>query len=121
MLKNILYLSIFTTVVVAAAVFLSIYHNFTSNSVSADTTIQVEQIPDSFDATTVDAIKDRKVVPVDLSVTLLSSGAQTSPATSSAKQSAPTPTPREVSPLTSPTEVTTQATSSSQTNTGLPL
>ena len=120
MLKNILYLSILTTLVVLASVFLSIYHNLTTTTAAEDTTIQVTAIPSTFNTTTITGLKSRKVVSADLSVSLLSQILGNTGASQSATLLTPTPTPLLTAStgalLTLP--VTIQATSSSKTNSG---
>src|SRR5437870_2995135 len=70
MLKNILYISIFTAIVVASSALLSIYHSIKSNETAPDSNIQISPIPPTFDSTTVNSLNARLQVAVDLSAKL---------------------------------------------------
>lgn len=69
MLKNflfLLYFAILTTTVVASWIGFSIYHNFSSSTISVDTGIRITPIPSNFDKKTIDSLKERKQINVDL-------------------------------------------------------
>lgn len=71
MLKNLAYLSIFTTFVVAVWIGLSVYHNATSSTISSTATIQIDPISPTFDTDVISALKKRSFVESNLSETIV--------------------------------------------------
>ena len=66
MLKNLLYIAILTTIVVASWIGFGIYHNSISSTISKDTEIKIIPISPSFETKTINALKVKKVIKVDL-------------------------------------------------------
>lgn len=66
MLKNLIFFSGFTLFVVAAWVGLGIYHNTTTSTISQTTNIRVLPIAPSFDKDTIDELRKRKMIIVNL-------------------------------------------------------
>lgn len=67
MLKNLLLLSSFSAFVVVVLIGLEIYHNFSTSSLSSRTQTRIESIPPNFDKETLESLKERVPVVVDLS------------------------------------------------------
>lgn len=67
MLKNLLLLAIFTLFTVVALVIFNVYHNSTATKISEDLTKKVTPIDSSFDTQTLEKLKTREVIDVDLS------------------------------------------------------
>lgn len=70
MIKNILYISIFTVFAVTVWIGLNIYHGYTNTTVSKDVNIRVVPIDPSFDLETLNRLKERKSVPVSFTETI---------------------------------------------------
>lgn len=66
MLKNLIYLSGFSLFVVIVIIALNIYHTVTISTLPTITQIRVIQITPTFDKTTIDNLKKRKQISVDL-------------------------------------------------------
>jgi hypothetical protein len=66
MLKNLIYLSGFSLFVVIVIIALNIYHNSTISTLPAITQTRIIQITPTFDKTTIDNLKKRKQINVDL-------------------------------------------------------
>lgn len=66
MLKNLILFSGFTLFVVATWIGLGIYHNTTTSTVSQTTNLRVLPITPSFDKDTIDELKERKEIIVNL-------------------------------------------------------
>lgn len=66
MLKNIKYIIVFTTFLIAAWIFLGVYHNLTTSTVSQDTKTVILPISSTFDLKTLRDIQKRKKMVIDL-------------------------------------------------------
>lgn len=66
MIKNILYLSILINVGVLALIGFNVYHNSKTSTVSEDTNIQAAPITPTFDTKTIDELKTRSEIIVNL-------------------------------------------------------
>lgn len=71
MLKNLVYLAIFTTFTIAVWIGLTIYHNFSTTTISEVAQIQIVPIDSTFNQPVVQNLKKRTQVQADLSQTLL--------------------------------------------------
>lgn len=69
MIKGLLYLAILTTVVMISWVGFGIYHNFTTSTINADTSIAITPIPPQFDKRTIEKMKSKKSIDADLNKT----------------------------------------------------
>ena len=67
MLKNLVYLAIFTTFIVLVWIGVTIYHNFSTTTISEVTQIQIVPIKATFNKETVSNLKRRKQINADLS------------------------------------------------------
>lgn len=67
MLKNLLLLSLFSAFVVVVLIGLEIYHNFQTSSLTSRTQTRVIPIPPTFDKETLEELKTRQAVQVNLS------------------------------------------------------
>lgn len=67
MLKNLVNLSILTTVVVAVWLFVSIFNSSTSTTVSPELANQIIPIPATFNMQALDQLEKRTFIPTDLS------------------------------------------------------
>ena len=67
MIKNLLYFSIITTIVIISWISFGVYHSFTASTIADDTSILITPIPGSFDDATIRRITTRRVIQVDLS------------------------------------------------------
>lgn len=65
-IKNIVYLAILTTVVVASWIGFSVHHSYTTSTIGSDTKIRITPIAPQFDKTTVERLRAKKVINVDL-------------------------------------------------------
>lgn len=79
MLKNLVYIAIFTLFVSSLWVGLSIYHNFSSTTISKDLDIQIVPIADSFDVSAINILKKKQLIEVNLAQTVSSPSAKTTP------------------------------------------
>lgn len=70
MLKNLVYIAVFTLFVTGIWVGLSIYHNFSSSTISKDLDIQIVSIDDTFDTSAIDILKKKQLLDVSLSQTV---------------------------------------------------
>lgn len=66
-MKNLLYLAILTTIVVLSWVGFGIYNASVTSTITSDTSIAITPIPRDFNKSTIVSIKNKKVIPVDLS------------------------------------------------------
>ena len=66
MLKNLLLLSGFSTFAVIAIVAFNIYHNYTLSSLPEVTQTRALSIPSTFDSQTIESLRSRKPIQVDL-------------------------------------------------------
>jgi hypothetical protein len=66
MVKNILYLSIFTFIVILSWIAFGVYHNHTTTTISNDAQILITPIEPNFDNATIDRIRQRTVVEANL-------------------------------------------------------
>lgn len=66
MLKNILYLAIFSTFTVVCWIFFSVYHGGTDPQISSGIEARIIPIPPSFDQETTQRIRQRKTIFVNL-------------------------------------------------------
>ena len=111
MIKNLVYLAVFTFVIILSWIAFGIYHSYTTSTISSDTGILISPIPAHFDIDVVKNLKARKVVPADLSAQ--SPHATEAATTITPTQAQPTPTvPIQPSILPSPPP----ASNSAQTN-----
>ena len=92
MIRNLLYFAIFTTIIVASWLIFGIYHFTITSTINEDTGIIISPIPGKFDQATIDKLKTRKQIIVDLSETRNNSGTST-PAASIKSEILPTPIP----------------------------
>lgn len=67
MLKNLLLLSSFSAFVVVTLIGLEIYHNFTKSSLTSRTQTRIIPIPPNFDTETLEGLKLRNPIDVNLS------------------------------------------------------
>ncbi len=70
MLKNLVYLAIFTSFVVLVWMILSIYHNVTSSTISTTISTQIAPLAPSFDVSAIDNLKKRAEVSSNRSETI---------------------------------------------------
>lgn len=84
MIKNLLYFSILTTIVILSWITFGVYHNYTTSTIAPDASILITPIPGRFDDVTIRRITTRRVIQVDLSQNKLEASATPtiSPATS---------------------------------------
>lgn len=106
MLKNLFYFAILTTVFVLSWIGFGIYDNFTKSTISSDTQIRIIPISSTFDTKTIDSLKTKKIITVDLQESI------TYPTSS--------PTDKSASPSSIP-QNTFQGTQSAQTKSGFGL
>jgi hypothetical protein len=66
MLKNLLLLSAFSAFAVVVIIGFNVYHNFTLSSLPSITKKRVVAIPATFDKATIEELKKRKPITVDL-------------------------------------------------------
>lgn len=104
MLKNLLYLSIFTTFVVIVWIGLSVYHNYTTSTLSSATQIQIEQIDPSFNIQAVEKIKKRTQIRADLQDSTFQDVASNEGTNSAEVLALPTITPLENTQISPPLE-----------------
>ncbi len=112
MLKNLVYIAVFTLFVSSLWVGLSIYHNFSSTTISKDLDIQIVPIADSFDMSAVNILKKKQLIEVNLAQTVSSPSAKITP---SPAANIITPSPQAkltpaltATPSISPTPTTSQ-------------
>lgn len=104
MLKNITYLSIFTTFVVLVWISLTVYHSFTASTITRDVDIQILPLSPTFNTSVIESLQAREPLPVNLSITISTSSAITAPIPSAAPSVAPAPS---IKPLVKPSETPT--------------
>jgi len=106
MIRNLLYFAIFTTIIVASWLIFGIYHFSVTSTINEDTSIVITPIVGKFDQATINKIKSRSQVLVDLSETRNASGIST-PAASLRSEALPNaiPTFPVVTPIASVTPV----------------
>ncbi len=116
MLKNLVYLAVFTFFVSSLWVGLSIYHNFSSSTISKDLDIQIVPIADSFDTSAINILKKKQLIEVNLAQTVSSPSARITPKPTETiseptpqLKSTPTLTPA-IAPSVSPSPTNTQIT-----------
>lgn len=66
MFKGILYLAIFTATVVASWMGFSVYHGYTTSTISSSEAIIITPISAGFDREVIEKIKTKKIIKVDL-------------------------------------------------------
>lgn len=71
-MKNFIYLSILTAFVVLCWIIFSIFHNSTTSTISQDTSITINPIKPLFDLKTLDQLKQRKNLSVNLETEIAS-------------------------------------------------
>lgn len=101
MLKTLVNFAILTTVVIAVWIFVSVFHNFTSTTISETVATQIEPIPATFDVRAISILQKRIFIPTDLSETIPYADSDSKSATQSGKvsdePSTVTPTPTATS------------------------
>ncbi|HVZ67470.1 MAG TPA: hypothetical protein VG917_04345 [Patescibacteria group bacterium] len=65
-LKGLLYITLLTTAAIISWIAFSIYHSNTASTIAPDTAIIITPIPAQFDRETIEKLKTKKVVEVDL-------------------------------------------------------
>lgn len=96
-MKDFIYLSALTSFVVFSWIVFSIVHNLSNSTIPPNTSILITPIPASFDRKTLDEIKKRKNLSVNLEESLVAS-------TTPIPTSTPIPTPTQVPPENTPEE-----------------
>lgn len=66
MIKNILYIAIFSTILVGALIAFGIYHNQVTTTIEPDTQILITPIPPNFDQKVIDSLQTRQIIQADL-------------------------------------------------------
>lgn len=84
MLKNLVYLVIFTTFVVAVWIGLTIYHNFSTTTISEVAQIQIVPISNTFNPPVIQNLKQRKQVSANLAETIFVAEEESNEATNGA-------------------------------------
>lgn len=89
MLKNFVYLTIFTTFIVIVWIGVTIYHNISTTTISEVAQIQIAPINPTFNKATIANLKKRKQIEADLSrsITVVTDENLTPSASDSATQS----------------------------------
>jgi len=105
-LKNLTYLSTFTFLIIFSWVAFGIYNNYTVSKINSGTKILITPIPSSFDLKVVENIKERTIIPVDLSQRSASLSSGVSQASS---QPSPAATPVIPPPLSQPSPTPVQS------------
>ncbi|HVZ12762.1 MAG TPA: hypothetical protein VG965_07070 [Patescibacteria group bacterium] len=95
MIRNLVYLTLFTSLIILSWIGFSIYHNYTTSTIDSDTKILITPIPGRFDDEVIQSIMQRKVIDADLN--------QRTPVASDEASISPTPTPIKLSPTLNPT------------------
>lgn len=67
MIKTLLNFAILTTIVIAVWVFVSVFHSFTSTTISDKVADQIKPISPSFDISAISNLRKRTFIPTDLS------------------------------------------------------
>lgn len=67
MFKSLLYIAILTTAIVASWVGFSVYHGYTTSTISADTNIRIAPIEAKFDQETIGILRSKRVIKANLS------------------------------------------------------
>lgn len=67
MIKSLLYFAMLTTAVVLSWIGFSIHHNYTTSTISRDTSIRIIPIEGRFDQETIGKLKTKRVIEADLS------------------------------------------------------
>lgn len=115
MIKNLAYLSAFTTFVVLVWISISIYNNINSSTVTKSESTQIAPLAPTFNTTVLSSLKNRIQVPVDLSAQIVSSGsAQNTQARTPSTTATPTltPNPSQIAPSPTPSQSYLNATNS---------
>lgn len=92
MFKSVLYLAILSSAVVSSWIGFSVYHGYTTSTISSDTSVIISPIPPEFDREIIEKIKAKKVIKADLSEQIVEisevseATAAAKPATGSAQQ-----------------------------------
>lgn len=100
MLKNLAYLAAFTTFVVLVWISLTIYSIFNGSSINSNVTEQIIPISPNFNNQTIDSLKSRLQIQVDLGQDIATQSAQPTPT-----PLLPTPTQSQSIILPTPTRV----------------
>ena len=100
-MKNLLYLAILTTAVVASWIAFNIYNNYATSTINNVTASEIAPIPPKFDEETILQLKSRTTVPADLNQTRavvnLPAGLSPTPTQSATGGATITPTPKATS------------------------
>jgi len=67
MFKGLLYLAISSLAVVSSWIGFSVYHGYTTSTISSDTGVIISPIPPEFDREIIERIKAKKIIKADLS------------------------------------------------------
>lgn len=94
MLKNLILLSGFSTFAVIVIIGFNIYHGMTQSSLSTVTQTRTDPIPATFDKDTIDKLRERTSVPVNLQekTTVVSEDSQSTTTTTPTPSALPTQT-----------------------------
>jgi hypothetical protein len=98
MLKNLAYLAAFTTFVVLVWIALTIYNIFNASTINSNVTEQIIPISPNFNTQTIDGLRSRIQIRVDLGQDIATQSAQPTPTIS-----LPTPTQSQSITLPTPT------------------
>ncbi|MGE5042488.1 MAG: hypothetical protein ACM3IJ_06340 [Candidatus Levyibacteriota bacterium] len=107
-MRNIAYFASFTLFIALLWVGLSIYHNFSTSTISSDENIQINPISDSFNISAIEVLKKKEMVTVDLSQRIMpavSSGSAVIKPTPTVIRPTPTGAAIYPSPVISPAVV----------------
>lgn len=121
MIKNLAYLSAFTTFIVLVWISVSIYNTIHSSTVSQNESVQIVPIEPSFNTAVISSLTNRIQVPVDLSEQIASSSSIQTPQTVVPGISAqPSPVP-QLTPSTSPVNISPSLLQPGENSTITPL
>lgn len=98
MIKNLVYLSIFTTFVVLVWISLTIYHALSSTTITKDVGTQITPLKPTFNTSVISNLQARKQITVDLDSNLSTLSAVT-PAPNASPAVAPIITPAGIPPV----------------------
>lgn len=91
MFKGLLYLAILTAAIVATWIGSSVYHSYTTSTISSDTSVIITPIPQEFDREIIESLRIKKVIRADLAedidqTSIISEATPSGEATGSAEQ-----------------------------------
>lgn len=66
MIKGLLYLAILTTAIALSWIGFSVYHSYTTTTITNDAAIAITPIPGEFDRATIEILRKKNKIPVDL-------------------------------------------------------